>query len=183
MTVAVTGASGGVIGIRLIEELIERGCEVHAIVTAAAREVLRHELGRECRIPPRAVQHGERDPLSRLNSSSFMADAMVVAPCSMKTLAGIASGYADNLVVRAADAVLRTGRRLVLVPRETPLSLSALENMVRLRRDGAVILPPCVAYYHRPRSVDAVTDYFIGKILDVLGLENSLYARWGEGEA
>ncbi|MFA5137991.1 MAG: UbiX family flavin prenyltransferase [Elusimicrobiota bacterium] len=181
--VAITGASGGVIGIRLVEELLKRGCEVHAIVTSAAREVLRHELGRSFRVPSQAVLHEERDALSRLNSSSFMADAMVVAPCSLKTLAGIACGYADNLVVRTADTVLRTGRRLVLVPRETPLSLSALENMVRLRKDGALIMPPCAAYYHRPKSVDAMTDFFVGKILDLLGMDNSLYARWGqEGE-
>ena len=181
--VAITGASGGVIGIRLVEELLKRGCEVHVIVTASAREVLRHELGRSCRIPSQAVLHEEGDALSRLNSSSFLVDGMVVAPCSLKTLAGIASGYADNLVVRAADAVLRTGRRLIVVPRETPLSLSALENMVSLRKGGALIMPPCAAYYHQPKTVDDMTDYFVGKILDVLGMDNSLYTRWGEDGA
>lgn len=181
VVVGISGASGAVIGLRLVEELAARRVEVHVLVTDAALEVIRHEVGGAPRIPKGVVRHGVRDFRSPLNSSSFVIDAMVVAPCSMKTLSAIASGYADNILVRAADTALRTGRKLVVVPRETPLSLSALENMAALKRAGAVIMPPCVSYYHKPAKVDDMTDFFVGKILDCLGLENKLFARWGEG--
>jgi len=104
---------------------------------------------------------------------------MVIIPCSMKTLAAVAHGYADNLISRAAENVLRLGKKLVLVPRETPLSLPAIENMRAAKLAGAVILPPVVAYYHRPCTVDDITDFIVGKVLDVLGIEHKLYRRWG----
>ncbi|MBI5882323.1 MAG: UbiX family flavin prenyltransferase [Elusimicrobia bacterium] len=178
--VGISGASGVVIGLRLIEELSARNHEVHALVTDAAVSVIKHEVGTGHRFPKGVVRHALRDPRSPLNSSSFVTDAVVIAPCSMKTLAAIASGFADNLLVRAADTALRTGRRLVVMPRETPLSLSALENMASLKRGGAVILPPCVSYYHKPARVSDMTDFFVGKVLDVLGIENKLYKRWSE---
>ncbi|MFA6317199.1 MAG: UbiX family flavin prenyltransferase [Elusimicrobiota bacterium] len=178
--VGVSGASGAVIGLRLIEELSAREHEVHAVVTEAAEEVIRHEVGPRHRFPARVRRHGIADSSSPLNSSSFVFDAMVVAPCSMKTLSAIAAGYADNLLVRAADSCLRLGRRLVVVPRETPLSLSALENMASLKRAGAVVMPPCVSYYHKPAKVSDITDFFVGKVLDALGIENNLYGRWSE---
>ncbi|MFH1726557.1 MAG: UbiX family flavin prenyltransferase [Elusimicrobiota bacterium] len=178
--VGITGASGVVIGIRLAEELLARGNEVHAVVTSPGRDVIKHEVGKGFKFPAKVRVHENDDPRSPLNSSSFLADAMVVAPCSMKSLAGIAAGYADDLLVRAADGMLRTGKRLILVPRETPLSLSALENMAALRKDGAIIMPPAAAYYHRPKTADDMTNFFVGKILDLLGVENSLYRRWGD---
>ena len=98
----------------------------------------------------------------------------------MKSLSALASGYASNLLIRAADGMLRTGRKLIVVPRETPLSLAAIENMAALRRGGAIIMPPCAAYYHEPRSVADMTDFFVGKILDLLGVEHKLFRRWGE---
>jgi 4-hydroxy-3-polyprenylbenzoate decarboxylase len=104
---------------------------------------------------------------------------MVVAPCSTKTLAAIAHGYADNLIVRVAETMLRLNRMLVVMPRETPLTLAAIENMRALRLAGAILLPPMVAYYPRPRSIEEVTDFFVGKVLDVLGLQHTLYRRWG----
>lgn len=179
--VGISGASGAVLGIRTAEELASRGREVHAVVTAAALRVIRHEVGAQFSFPPKIIEHKIDDMKAPLYSSSFMADAMVVAPCSIKTLSAIASGYAENVLIRAADGMLRTGRKLVLVVRETPLSLSALENMASLKRGGAVLLPPCAAYYHLPKTVDDMTNFFVGKILDALGVANDLYERWGDG--
>jgi 4-hydroxy-3-polyprenylbenzoate decarboxylase len=116
-----------------------------------------------------------------LASSSRAPQAMVVAPCSMKTLAAIAHGYAEDLVGRVADIMLRMNRPLILMPRETPLSLSAIENMRQAKLSGALILPPVVAYYFQPSSVQDLTDFFVGKVLDLLNLEHDLYQRWGEG--
>lgn len=179
LIVALTGASGVVIGQRLLENLREH--EVHLIVSRAARRVMAYELvSPEL---PAAACYQEDDLEAPLTSSSFLPQGMVIVPCSMKTLAGVALGYTDNLIARAADNVLRLGRPLVVVPRETPLSLAALENMRRLRLAGGIILPPNMAYYYQPRTVDDVTNFFVGKILDVLGLEHSLYRRWREGEA
>ncbi|HBL17556.1 MAG: hypothetical protein A2X36_10050 [Elusimicrobia bacterium GWA2_69_24] len=178
IVVGISGASGVVIGTRLLSELAVRDCEVHAIVTQAARAVIRHELGPKFRFPKGVRLHDEGDAASPLMSSSFVVDAMVVAPCSMKSLAAIATGYADTLLVRSADSMLRTGRKLILVPRETPLSLSALENMAALKRGGAVIMPPAAAYYHHPKTADDMTGFFVGKLLDLLGIPNDLYQRW-----
>jgi len=172
--VAITGASGAVLAVRLLEQL--QAHEVHLIVTPAARLVIDHEVG-EVELPA-AFRYDATDLTAPLASSSFGVGAMVVVPCSMKTLAAIAHGYSSNLVARAADNVLRTKRKLVLVPRETPLSLPAIENMRAACAAGAVILPPVMAYYFGPRSVDEVTDFFVGKVLDLLDLPHRLYRRW-----
>ncbi len=179
IVVAITGASGAVLAKRLLENLTEH--EVHLVVSRASREVIAYELGPTTNIEailPAAARYAEDDLSAPLASSSFLVDAMVVVPCSMKTLSGIAHGYAHNLIVRAAENVLRLGRPLVVVPRETPLSLSAIENMRRVRLAGGIILPPVMAYYYQPQTVDEVTDFFVGKILDVLGIEHELYRRW-----
>jgi 4-hydroxy-3-polyprenylbenzoate decarboxylase len=178
--VGISGASGVIIGIRAAEELLAAGRETHVIVTDAAWQVIRHEVKKNFRFPKGLTVHGEDDAASPLNSTSFLVDAMVVAPCSVKSLSALAAGYANNLLIRAADGVLRLGKKLIVVPRETPLSLAAIENMAALRRGGAVIMPPCAAYYHSPRSVDDMTDFFVGKILDALGVENKLFRRWEE---
>ena len=174
--VAITGASGVAIGQRLLECLREH--RVHLIVTQAARRVMEYELpGAEL---PATSTYGEDDLESPLASSSCRAEAMVVAPCSMRTLSGIAHGYEENLVIRAAGNTLRTGKRLILVPRETPLSLPHIENMRLAKLAGALLLPPCVAYYPRPKTIEEVTDFFVGRILELLGLEHHLYPRWKE---
>lgn len=180
LVVAITGASGVAIGVRLLEVLAQSGNHrVHALVSRGARSVMRHEMGAE--VEPPADHHWDPEDLSApLASSSRAPQAMVIAPCSMKTLSAIAHGYADNLIVRAADAMLRLGRPLVLVPRETPLSLPAIENMKLARLAGAILLPPVIAYYPRPQTVDEMTDFVVGKVLDVLGLEHRLYRRWAE---
>jgi 4-hydroxy-3-polyprenylbenzoate decarboxylase len=178
--VAVTGASGTVIGVRLLEALEGQGGHcVHLIVSRGARDVIAHELAPGPRLP--ATYHWEAEDLTApIASSSRAPEAMVIAPCSMKTLSAVAHGYASDLIIRSADMMLRLGRPLVLMPRETPLSLPAIENMRLAKQAGAIILPPIVAYYPRPRTVDEVTDFFVGKVLDVLGLQHNLYRRWGD---
>jgi len=172
--VAITGASGAVMALRLLQELGDH--QVDLIVTEAAQMVIRHELGQPHFPASRRFAPNQLD--APIASSSCPVDAMVVIPCSMKTLAAIAHGYADNLVTRAAENVLRTRKKLVLVPRETPLSLAAIENMRAAALAGAIILPPVMAYYFQPQSVDEVTDFFVGKVLDALGLPHELYRRW-----
>lgn len=171
---AITGASGAAIGVRLLEELA--GHEVHLILSADGKALIAQEVGSVELPATYCYEAGQIG--ARLASSSFLTDAMVVAPCSMKTLAAIANGLADNLIVRVAEIMLRTNRPLVLVPRETPLSLMAIENMRTVRLAGGIILPPMVGYYAAPQTVDDVTDFFVGKILDVLGIGHQLYRRW-----
>jgi polyprenyl P-hydroxybenzoate/phenylacrylic acid decarboxylase-like protein len=174
IVVAMTGASGAAIGVRLLESLTEH--EVHLILSAGGKAVIAQEIGGV--ELPASYRYEAGQIGAQLASSSFLTDAMVVAPCSMKTLSAIASGFADNLIVRVAEIMLRTNRPLVLVPRETPLSLMAIENMRKVRLAGGIILPPMVGYYAAPQTVDDVTNFFVGKILDVLGIEHQLYRRW-----
>lgn len=178
--VGITGASGVIIGIRLIDELLKKNFEVIGILTKNAVSVVEHEIVSHNQFPRNAHLFDEDDATAPINSSSFLIDGMVVAPCSMKTLAAIANGYAENLIVRAAENQLRTNRPLIISPRETPLSTSALENMVKLKHAGAIICPPMAAYYHHPQSVADMTNFFVGKMLDLLGIENDLYQRWGD---
>lgn len=178
IVVAISGASGVIIGFRLIQELHSRGFEIYCVVTQHAEDVIQHELGSHFKKPQGIRYFKETDQSSPLNSSSFIIDAMIVAPCSMKTLAAIAAGYTNSLVIRCAENALRTGAKLILVPRETPLSEAALSNMLTLNRAGAMILPPSVAYYPLPKTLDDVTNFFVGKIMDLLRIPNDLYARW-----
>jgi len=180
IVVAITGASGVIIGVRLLEVLAERGGhQVHLLVSRGAEVVMAHELSPDVCLPA-THRWDVEDLMAPIASSSRAPEAMVVAPCSMKTLSAIARGYVDDLIVRVAEIMLRLGRPLVLMPRETPLSLPAIENLRLARLAGAIILPPVVAYYPRPQTVDDVTDFFVGKAFDVLGLEHNLYRRWGE---
>ena len=180
IVVAITGASGVVIGVRLLNVLAEQATHtVHLIVSSGAEPVLAQEVGPAPHLPaPHRWAPG--DLSAPIASSSRAPQAMAVVPCSMKTLSAIAHGYADDLIGRVADMMLRMGRPLVLMPRETPLSLPAIENMRLAKLAGAIILPPLVAYYPRPQTVDDVTDFFVGKVLDVLALEHHLYRRWGD---
>ncbi len=173
--VAITGASGAILGQRVLENL--RDHEVHLIVSEAGQKVIALELGGNAHLPA-DYQYDNRDIAASLSSSSFLIDAMIVVPCSLKTLAGIAHGYAHNLILRAAENMIRLNRKLIIVPRETPLSLIAIENMRQARLSGAIILPPIMAYYYEPQSVDDVTNFFAGKILDAFGVEHRLFRRW-----
>lgn len=178
-----TGASGAQYGIRLIEALEGRE-ETHLVLSRAAKELigLETDVGVSA-LARRATFHYEDDDfLAPIASGSYRWDAMVIVPCTMKTLAGIAGGFADTLIGRAADVTLKEGRKLVIVPREMPLSAIHLENMLKLKRAGAVILPACPAFYGRPKAVDDLVDSVVGRILDQLGIDNDVSPRWGETE-
>ena len=201
---ALTGASGMPYGLRLLESLLAAGCHVQLLYSQAAQVVARQEMNFE--LPSRPAE-AKAALLARLNAGSPDAsavdpeklavfgreewfapvasgsnppDAMVVCPCSMGTLAAIAQGLADNLIERAADVVLKEGRKLILVPRETPFSTIHLENMLRLARAGAVILPPSPGFYNHPQSVADIVDFVVARVLDQIAVPHTLMQRWGE---
>ncbi|OBI51708.1 phenolic acid decarboxylase subunit B [Mycobacterium kyorinense] len=180
--VAMTGATGAALGIRLLEVLGQLGAETHLILSDWARATIKIETDTSVDEVRALASHvySARDLAASLSSGSFRTDGMVVCPCSMKTLSAIRIGFSDNLITRAADVTLKERRKLVLVAREAPLSEIHLENMHYLARAGAVIFPPTVAYYARPVSVDEVTDYVVGRVIDQLGIEHSLIKRWKE---
>lgn len=182
IVVGITGASGVEIGSRLVEVLSELGHEVEAIVSRGAREVAKTEAPTAVdRVREHAVEvYEENDLHAPVSSSSYRIDAMVVCPCSMKTLSAVANGYADNLVARAAENCLKLARPLVLVPRDSPLSLPSLENMVKAKRAGAWIVPPTLAFYPKPEGLGEMVDFVVGKVLDCLDIEHALYRKWGE---
>ena len=183
IVVGISGASGVQYGIRLLEALKAKGCTTHLIITDSARKII--EIGTSS--PARGVEelathvYAPKDFSAPVASGSHLFDALVVIPCSMGTLSGIACGSSDTLITRCADVCLKEKRRLILVPRETPLSLIQLRNMVAASEAGAVILPACPAFYSQPKSLAELVDVLVGRVLDLLGLENDLYKRW-EGE-
>jgi flavin prenyltransferase len=194
---ALTGASGMPYGLRLLDCLLAAGCHVQVLYSQAAQVVARQELDFE--LPSRPAEaraallkrlpatvdpeklsvFGREEWFAPVASGSNPPDAMVICPCSMGTLAAIAQGLADNLIERAADVVLKEGRKLILVPRETPFSVIHLENMLRLARAGAVILPPNPGFYHHPQHIDDLVDFIVARALDLIGIEHTLMQRWG----
>jgi polyprenyl P-hydroxybenzoate/phenylacrylic acid decarboxylase-like protein len=183
LVVGISGSSGPQFGISLLRLLRELGTvETHLVLSSGAARTLDLEAGMCVRdVQALAdVVHEPMDLAAAISSGSFLTMGMVVAPCSMKTLAAIAHGYSDGLLSRAADVTLKERRRLVLVTRETPLSLIHLRNMVVATEAGATILPPVPAFYHRPRSVDDLLRHTAGKILDQFGIEHHAFTRWGE---
>jgi 4-hydroxy-3-polyprenylbenzoate decarboxylase len=180
IVVGISGASGVGYGVRLLQALADEGCESHLIITDSARKILGIETDFSAQDVERlaAYVHSPDDSAAPVASGSHLFDAMVVIPCSMGTLSGIACGSSDTLITRAADVCLKEKRRLVLVPRETPLSLVQLRNMVSVAEAGAVVLPACPAFYSRPKSIRELEDVLVGRVLDLLGLENDLYRRW-----
>jgi len=180
--VAVTGASGTIYAVRLLKACRDLGIETHLIVTEAAEKVAGHEIGGTSRLHELADRSYDPDELEApIASGSFRVDAMVIIPASMKTIGALANGYVPNLVTRAADVHLKERRPLILVPRETPLHAIHLENMAKLSKAGAVILPAMPAFYHKPETVEDVADFIVGKVLDQLNVANELYRRWGSG--
>lgn len=181
MLIALTGASGVSIGVRLAEVLREH--ELHIVVSENAKRVIQHELGDVEKVMKQLEKYGRVYNQSELDappaSGSSLFDAMVICPCSMKTLSAIAHGYSDNLITRSADVMIKERRKLIVVPRETPLSSIHIENMLKLSKLGAVILPPSIAFYNKPKRVEEMVEFIVGKILDSLGVENELYKRWG----
>jgi 4-hydroxy-3-polyprenylbenzoate decarboxylase len=186
-----SGGSGIAYGLRLVEVLLESGCEVHLCATGAALRVLVHEGGCDIDLERPALASLFPEPLrGRLrvhaldaveaapSSGSAGIRATIIAPCSMGTLARIAHGFSSNLVERAGDVALKEGRPLVVVPRETPLSAIHLENMLTLARLGAIVLPAMPGFYHRPQTVQELVDFLVGKILDRLRVDHALVRRW-----
>ncbi|MEE9172021.1 MAG: UbiX family flavin prenyltransferase [candidate division NC10 bacterium] len=183
LILGITGASGVAIGIRLLEVLAERGEEVHLVISPGAETVIQEETGRAVGDLKALATfyHSPHDLAAPLASGSFVSPnvrAMLIAPCSMKTAAAIASGYAENLIGRAADVVLKEGKRLVLVPRESPLNAIQLENLLRLARVGVAIVPPTPPFYQRPSTVPELLDQIVGRILDQVGIYTDLTKRW-----
>ena len=198
ITLALTGASGMPYGIRLLECLLKADVRVYLLYSQAAQIVARQEMNLS--LPARAKDaaaffsarfgaapgqlqaFGREEWFAPVASGSNPADAMVVCPCTMGTLAAIAAGMADNLIERAADVALKEARKLILVARETPLSAIHLENMLKLSRAGAIILPANPGFYHHPQSAQDLVDFVVARILDHVGIDHGLMPRWGETE-
>lgn len=196
---ALTGASGMPYGIRLLECLLDADCRVQLLYSQVAQIVARQEMAldlpgratdaqtyfreRFSALPGKLEVYGREEWFAPVASGSNPPDAMIVCPCTMGTLAAIAQGLASNLIERAADVVLKENRKLVLVPRETPFSAIHLENMLRLSRAGAVILPPNPGFYHQPQRVEDLVDFVVARILDQVGVPHALIRRWGESGA
>lgn len=180
IVVAITGATGSIIGVRLLQALGALDVRTHLVLSRWGRATLELETGYSAREVAALADHTHPpgDATAAISSGSFRTDGMVIAPCSMKTLAAIHSGYGEGLVPRAADVTLKEGRKLVLVPRETPLSEIHLRNMLELARIGVVIAPPMPAFYLKPASVDDIVDHVVGRVLDQFGLELPDMPRW-----
>ena len=193
-TVAITGASGALYAVRTVAALLQQGCELDLVVSDYGRRLLIDELGKEAaldRLMPYLEQKygtgvgrgryevlSNRDLGATIASGSRPTKGMAIVPCSMKSLAGVANGLSRNLVERAADVMLKERKPLVLVPRETPMSLPQLRNMVLCAEAGAVVLPAMPGFYHLPKTLDDLADFLAGKILSALGLEQQLCADW-----
>ena len=180
LIIAITGASGVVYGKRLLEVLQNKKIETHLIMSKAAETIIKHELETTKKDIEKLASfvYSVNDLTAPIASGSFKTDAMVIVPCSMKTLAGIAHGYAENLILRGADVMLKEKRKLILVPRETPLNIIHLQNMLVLAKQGVMIVPAMPAYYHKPKNIRDVVNYVVGKILDCLEIEHTIFKRW-----
>ena len=193
-TVAVTGASGALYATRTMAALLERGCHIELVVSDYGKRLLRDELGDAAAVDKltdfllskygdgvrrgTVTLHSNKDLGAKIASGSQGCEGMIVVPCSMKTLAGIAHGLSRNLVERAADVTLKERRTLVIVPRETPMSLPQLKNMVLCAEAGAMVMPAMPAFYQMPKTLDDLADFMAGKILSALGFKHELYPSW-----
>ncbi len=178
--VGISGSSGCILGIRLLEVLKSLGFKTHLIITETAKKIIEHETKHKVKDVERLAfkVYDNSNLFASIASGSFQTLGMVVIPCSTKTLGGIASGYSDNLLLRAADVCLKERRKLVLVTRETPLSYIHIENMRKVSLAGGVILPPVMTLYSKPKKIEEMVDHILGKVLDSLGIENKVYKRW-----
>jgi 4-hydroxy-3-polyprenylbenzoate decarboxylase len=181
LIVAITGATGAIYGVRLLETLRRlSGVETHLLVSSAGWLNIQHELELDkAAVHALAdVVHSVRDVGATIASGSFATDGMVVAPCSMRTLASIAHGLSDNLITRAADVMLKERRRLVLLVRETPFNLAHLRNMTAVTEMGGVIFPPLPAFYQKPASIDEMVDHTVARVIDLFGMAQPIAAPW-----
>jgi 4-hydroxy-3-polyprenylbenzoate decarboxylase len=200
LVLTMTGASGAPYGVRLLEVLLRAGKKVHLVLSPAAVDVLRQELDRKIDLkhfrledllgaiaseplPGQVTYHDYRDLRAGIASGSFLTGGMVICPCSMGTVAAVAYGLSQNLIQRAADVHLKERRKLILVPRETPLGLVQLRNLTACAEAGAVILPAMPGFYTRPKELADVVDFIVGRVCDQLGVEHQLLKRWGDTTA
>lgn len=183
IAVAITGASGSIYGVSLMKALIHCGHQVHGIISPMGEQVLYHECAlQKEEIDEAIIWHKDDDLFAPLASGSYKIDAMVIAPCSMSSLAKISAGLGDSLISRAASVALKEGRKLILVPREMPLSIIHMEQMLTCAKAGAVILPASPGFYHDPQSMGDLIGHVVGKILDLLHIENDLFTHWKNDE-
>ncbi|UCD03282.1 MAG: UbiX family flavin prenyltransferase [Candidatus Aenigmatarchaeota archaeon] len=177
--VGITGSSATILGVRALEELKKAGAETHLIITKAGKDILEDETDYKVKdVEKLATKVYKIDDLfAPISSGSFKTDGMLIAPCSMKTLAGIASGYTDNLLLRAADVVLKERRKLILLTREMPLSYIHIKNMKTVTTAGAVVIPPVLTFYSKPKTIEDMVKHVVGKALDHLGIDTG-YKRW-----
>jgi len=181
LIVAITGATGAAYGLRLLEALrAAGGWQSHLVLSDAGALNAWHELGLKRRAIEQLadVAYSPKDIGAAIASGSFLTEGMIIAPCSMKTLAAVAHAHADDLVARAADVVLKERRRLVLLPRETPLNLAHLRNMVAVTEMGGIVFPPVPAFYARPKSIAQLVDHTVGRVLDLFGIRVARLPRW-----
>lgn len=185
--VGITGASGSIYGIRLIEELLKSGNEVHIIITDSGKQVLNYETDYTVDLLIKHLEefgsnikiHDIDNLFAATASGSFKTDGMIILPCSMSTVGEIANGMSKNLLGRSADVCLKERRKLIVVPRETPFNTIHLKNMLSLTEAGAVILPAMPGFYHKPETIEDMIDFVVGKVMDTLGIENNLFKKWG----
>jgi 4-hydroxy-3-polyprenylbenzoate decarboxylase len=194
IVVAITGASGAAYGVRLLEVLLDAGCEVHLTISPSGQAVIEHELGLKpdlerfeiadlnlnASLPGRLKYHHYKNLMAPIASGSFLTAGMVICPCSGSTLGAVVHAVGENLIHRAAEVHLKERRKLILVPRETPLSLPQLDNMKRAAESGAVVLPASPGFYHGAKTVQDLVDFVVARICDQLGVEHALINRWGE---
>lgn len=180
LIVGITGATGAIFGVRMLQALRAAGVETHLVLSKWGLQTIEHEMGLTSAqlVEMADVVHGSGNMAATVSSGSFHTDGMVIVPCTMRTLAAVANGFGDDLVHRAADVVLKERRKLVVVARETPLSEVHLENMLKLARMGVTILPPMPAFYNKPQTVDDIVDHIVARVLDQFGIEAEFARRW-----
>jgi flavin prenyltransferase len=180
IVVGISGASGAIYGVRLLEVLRRLDVETHLVLSESAGKTIEYETSytREDVVKLATVAYDNRDLGAAISSGSFKVDGMVIAPCSIKTLSAISSSYNAELLTRAADVSLKERRKLVLVVRETPLHLGHLQHMVHVTQMGGVILPPVPSFYHLPKTIDDLVNHTVGKVLDQFGIDAQLFSRW-----
>ncbi len=181
LVIGITGASGAIYGIRLLEVLSSTDdVETHLIVSRPAETIIKYETDRSIEDVRElaSFSYDIKDIGAQIASGSFRTDGMIVAPCTVKTMSAIANSYSENLLIRVGDVTLKERRQLLLLVRETPLHLGHLRNMERLCEMGATIMPPAPAFYHRPQTIQDVVDHTVGKMLDIFGIEHTLFQRW-----
>ena len=183
--IGISGASGTIYGVRLLETLQTYSeIETHLVISDIAKEIIKHEDGRD---PEKVLEladivHPIKNLGAAISSGSFLTEGMIIAPCSIKSLSGIANSYNDNLLVRAADVCPKERRKVIIVLRETPLHLGHLELMTKVTQYGATLLPPMPSFYHKPKTIDDIINQTVGKVLDNFGIEHNLFTRWKSEE-